>query len=110
MKLKVSNVWYFDNGAINHMSGRRSKFKDLNEQVTGQVKFGDGSMMNIKGRGSLLFRCKNGEEKELKNVYFIPSMCNNIISIGQLSEKGNNDVFNGDFVWIYDNQGRPHES
>lgn len=106
MKQSISNVWYLDNGSSNHMSGQRSKFKELNEQVTGQVKFEDGSTVNIEGKGSVVFRYKNGEEKELKDVYYIPSLCNNIISIGQLSEEGNKAVFSGDFVWIYENQGR----
>lgn len=44
-----SNVWYLDNGASNHMIGYCSKFKELDEGVTGQVKCGDGSMVNIKG-------------------------------------------------------------
>lgn len=43
----VSNLWYLDNGASNHMSGQRSKFKELIEKITGQVKFGDGSVVHI---------------------------------------------------------------
>ena len=30
-------AWYLDNGESNHISGQRSKFKDLNRSVTGQV-------------------------------------------------------------------------
>lgn len=37
------------------MIGQRSKFKDLDEGVTGQVKFGDGSIVEIKGKGSVMF-------------------------------------------------------
>ena len=56
------------------------------------VKFGDGSMVEIKGKGSISFKCKNGEERILNGVYFIPTLCNNIISLGQLSEEGNRVV------------------
>ncbi|XP_074324334.1 uncharacterized protein LOC141661248 [Apium graveolens] len=44
-----SNLWYLDNGANNHMTGERKKFRDLDERITGQVKFGDGSLVHIKG-------------------------------------------------------------
>ncbi|XP_074378660.1 uncharacterized protein LOC141720209 [Apium graveolens] len=60
-----SNLWYLDNGASNHMTGQRSKFKELNENVTGQVRFGDGSTVDIKGKGSVILSCKNGEERIL---------------------------------------------
>ncbi|XP_074328235.1 uncharacterized protein LOC141666139 [Apium graveolens] len=58
-----SNLWYLDNEASNHMTGLRSKFNELDERVTRQVKFGDGSLVEIKGKGSMLFKCKIGEER-----------------------------------------------
>lgn len=54
----------------------------------------------------MVFKCKNGEDRELQDVYYIPSLCNNVISIGQLSEEGNKVVFSGEFVWVYDKQGK----
>ena len=101
-----SNLWYLDNGASNHMTGQRSKFRDLDEKITGQVKFGDGSMVRIKGKGSISFKCKTGEERLLKEVYYIPSLCNNIISLGQLSEEGDKITLNGDMLWVHDKQGK----
>ncbi|XP_074327045.1 uncharacterized protein LOC141664984 [Apium graveolens] len=47
------------------MTGQRSKFKMLDECVKGQVKFGDGSMVEIKGKGIVSLKCKMGEEREL---------------------------------------------
>lgn len=105
-KREDSNVLYLDNGASNHMTGFRSKFKSLNEDVTGQVRFGDGSTMDIKGKGTIGFKCKNGEELVLHEVYFIPHLCNNIISLGQLSENENKVILKGMFLWVYDSQGR----
>lgn len=103
--MTVSNVWYLDNGASNHMTGTKSKFSNLNEDVTVQVKFGDGSTVKIKGKGNITFRCKNGEERMLKEVYYIPDLCNNIISLGQLFEDGNKVVLQGEYLWVGDRGG-----
>ena len=100
-----SNLWYLDNGASNHMTGRKTKFANLDESVTGAVKFGDGSSVRIEGKGSIVFRCKNGEERCLKDVYYIPTLKNNIISLGQLSESGNKVVLQGNYLWVRDEKG-----
>lgn len=99
-----SNMWYLDNGASNHMTGQKCKFVELDEGITGQVKFGDGSIVHIKGKGSIMLRCKNGEERILREVYYIPSLCNNIISLGQLSEEGNKVILSGEHLWVYDKE------
>ena len=101
----VSNLWYLDNGASNHMTGQRSKFSVLDESVTGKVKFGDDSMVEIKGKGSIELQCKNGESRTLADVYYIPSLCNNIISLGQLSEEGYMITLSGVLLWVRDNKG-----
>lgn len=101
-----TKVWYLDNGASNHMTGFKSKFTELNQKVTGQVRFGDGSSVKIEGKGTIMFMCKNGEEHALRDVYYIPSLKTNIISIGQLSEEGNRVMIRGQFLWVYDKQER----
>lgn len=106
VKRGESNLWYLDNGASNHMTGQKSKFTELDEGITGQVKFGDGSTVKIEGKGSIIFKCKNGEERTLHEVYYIPSLCSNIISLGQLSEVGNRVILKSDFLWVFDNQER----
>ncbi|XP_074342985.1 uncharacterized protein LOC141680749 [Apium graveolens] len=64
----VSNMWYLDNGTSNHMTGQRSKFSVFDENVTGRMNFGDGSVVLIKGRGSIAIKCKNGEERLIKGI------------------------------------------
>lgn len=99
-----SNLWYLDNGASNHMTGQKSKFQVQDEKITGKVKFGDGSTVNIQGRGSILLKCKDGQERVLNEVYFIPDLRSNIISIGQLMEEGNRVIIRGDYMWVFDKQ------
>ncbi|XP_074331941.1 uncharacterized protein LOC141668820 [Apium graveolens] len=103
-QVSESNIWYLDNGASNHMTGFRGKFTELDENITGQVRFGDGSTVEIRGKGSVRFMCKNGEEKQFSEVYYIPSLRNNIISLGQMSEEGYKVELKGDFLRVYDAQ------
>jgi len=83
-----SKVWICDTGATNHMSGSRVAFFDLDTSVCGTVRFGDDSVAEIEGRGSIQFQCKNGELRSFAGVYFIPRLTANIISVGQLDEAG----------------------
>lgn len=39
--------WYLDSGASNHMTGSKASFSKLDDDVTGTVKFGDGSRVAI---------------------------------------------------------------
>ncbi|GJV31631.1 pol polyprotein [Tanacetum coccineum] len=38
------DVWYFDNDASKHMTGNYSYFSELNENITGLVRFGDANI------------------------------------------------------------------
>jgi hypothetical protein len=66
--------WYLDTGASNHMTWTRSVFSKLDCQIKGSIRFGDGSVVEIEGRGSVLFMCKNGEHGLLTDVYYIPRL------------------------------------
>lgn len=87
------------------MTEVKSKFNELDETVTGRVKFGDGSAVKIEGKGSIIFKCKNEEERMIREVYFIPNLCSNILSLGHLAEEGNKVVMNKNFLWVYEKEG-----
>jgi hypothetical protein len=55
-------------------------------RVHDMVYFGDGSMANIEGRGTILIQCKNGGHKVLTGVFNILRLTVNIISLRQLEE------------------------
>jgi transposase InsO family protein len=80
--------WFLDTGASNHMTDHRSVFAEMDTNVTGTVKFGDGSVVEIQGRGTVLFACANGEHRALSDVYYIPRLRSNIFSLGQLDQNG----------------------
>nr|GEW25686.1 disease resistance protein (TIR-NBS-LRR class) family [Tanacetum cinerariifolium] len=59
----MNSLWYLDNGASNHMTGVREHFKELDEKVSGKVRFKDGSYIEIKGKGSILIECDDEKQK-----------------------------------------------
>jgi hypothetical protein len=81
--------WCLDTGATHHMSGRQELFTELDSDVRGSVKFGDdASDVEIKGVGSIIFAAEFGEHRLLTGVYYISTLRNSIISLGQLDENG----------------------
>ena len=103
---KEDGVWYLDNGASNHMTGERSYFSEINDNIKGKVKFGDGSFVDISGKGSILFEAKTGEQKLLTDIYFIPELKRNILSLGQATEQGCDVRIRDNFLTLRDPEGR----
>jgi len=96
----TGEIWYLDNGASNHMTGDRNKFKEIDPSFTGKVRFGDGSAVEIQGIGSIVFQGKTGDQWVLRNVYFIPKLRANLISLGKLTEIGHRVVMDDDEIAI----------
>jgi hypothetical protein len=55
--------WYLDTSATNHMTGRDNVFSELDRAVQGTVKFEDGSVVNICGKGTIIFSGRHDEHK-----------------------------------------------
>ena len=83
-----AGAWVLDTGATNHMTGCREALASLDETVRGAVRFGDGSKVEICGIGAVAIAGKNQDHRVLTEVYNIPSLRCNIVSLGQLEEAG----------------------
>ena len=67
--------WYADTGASSHMTGRKELFPTLDETVRGTVRFGDGSVVEICGKGTVLFECLTGKPgREPSRAGLAPSL------------------------------------
>jgi hypothetical protein len=94
--------WYLDIGTTNHMMGRDNMFSELDRAVQGTVKFGDGSVVNICGKSTIIFSLRYDEHKVLTGVYWIPHLKNSIISVGQMDEGGTRVLIEGGVLRVWD--------
>lgn len=97
-------VWVLDTGASNHMTGSRAALSQLDEGVGGTVRFGDGSCVEICGLGSVVLEGRQQVHKLLTNVYYIPKLKSNIVSLGQLEENGCKVVLENGFLFVLDQE------
>ncbi|KAI5412930.1 hypothetical protein KIW84_057525 [Lathyrus oleraceus] len=81
------SMWYLDTDCNNHMCGDKSLFLDLDESFRSTIKFGDNSTVSIIGKGNVKIYTKDTKHC-IGNVYFAPDLKTNLLSVGQLQEKG----------------------
>jgi hypothetical protein len=94
--------WVLHTRASNHMMGRREALMSLDTSVHGTVHFGDKSLVEIEDIGSIMLQTRKVGHKVLTEVYFIPKLKSNIISLGQLEEGGCEIVIRKGFCNMYD--------
>lgn len=98
--------WYLDTGCSNHMSGHKELFADLNESIRSEITFGNAAKMPVKGKGKISIQLKEGVNNIISDAYYVPGLSHNLLSVGQLSEKGYDmRIFRGVFT-IKDPQQR----
>lgn len=70
------------------MTGNKKYSSELNKKIKRKVKFGDGSCIEIRRKGSILFQRKVDEQQLITDIYYIPELRSNILSLGQPTEAG----------------------
>ncbi|KAF2298936.1 hypothetical protein GH714_029230 [Hevea brasiliensis] len=94
------NIWYLDTAASNHMSGNKSVFSFLDESYQDSVKFGNNSRVSIMGKGQVTIQTTRNVTHKISDVFYVPDLKTNLLSVGQLQEKGD-VVFEKNF-WSWD--------
>lgn len=91
-KANDETVWFLDSGCSNHMSGKKKYFSNLDESYTDTVKMTNNSTMVVMRKGNIRLN-RNGVTHIVTGVFFVPELRNNLLSVGQLQEKGFSILF-----------------
>ncbi|XP_008340379.1 uncharacterized protein [Malus domestica] len=86
-KAGTEHIWFLNSGCSNHMSGKRDIFVDLDSSFKESIKMGNDSSLIVQGKGTVRVEVK-GIVHVIMGVFFVLELKNNLLSIGQLQEKG----------------------
>lgn len=96
------DIWFLYYGCNNHMTGNIALFSALDQNVQSQFTLGTDSKIYVMGKGEVKIFTKKGEKKTIIDVYYVPEMKCNLLSIGQLVQKCYNVFFENDVCTIMD--------
>ncbi|XP_014503180.1 uncharacterized protein LOC106763508 [Vigna radiata var. radiata] len=88
-------LWYLDSGCSNHMTCHREWLVNFAETKKSRAKFANDSTSKVEEIGDVAVRRKNGSRAIINNVFFVPKMRCNLLSIGHLIQKGFTVVMGG---------------
>ncbi|RVW64797.1 Retrovirus-related Pol polyprotein from transposon TNT 1-94 [Vitis vinifera] len=86
-KAHREDMWFLDSGCSNHMCGTKEYFSDFDGSFRDSVKLGNNTSMVVTGKGNVRLQV-NGIAQIITGVFYVPELKNNLLSIGQLQEKG----------------------
>ena len=100
----ASDCWLIDSVCTNHMTNDVNLFKHLDKSSVSKVRIGNGEYIPVKGKGIVAIEGNSGI-KLISDVLFVPEIDQNLLSVGQLLEKGYSVVFKNKHCLISDPTG-----
>jgi hypothetical protein len=86
------------------MTNNQDLFKELDRTTISKVKIGNGDYIDVKGKGIVVLNSLSGL-KYISDVLYVPDIDQNLLSVGQLMEKGFKLRFEDQWCLIKDNLG-----
>ena len=80
-------------------------FRELNKNTISKVRIVNGEYISIKGKWTVVIESLSNL-KLIPNVLFVPDIDQNLLSVGQLLEKGFKVLFEDKFYMIKDANGK----
>ncbi|KAL1198058.1 Retrovirus-related Pol polyprotein from transposon TNT 1-94 [Cardamine amara subsp. amara] len=98
-------TWLVDSGCTNHMTKEVKYFITLDKSIKVPIKVGNGQHVMTAGKGNIQVMTSQGE-KIIKEVFLVPSLARNLLSVSQMISNGYGVLFEANRCLINDPQGR----
>ena len=83
------STWFLDSGASNHMTSVECSFTASHPYLgKDKITTANGDQLIISGIGTITLSSVSGQSLPLSNVYFVPKLSANLLSVGQLIDDG----------------------
>ena len=72
------------------------------QQKSTNIRCADDKYLNAEGMGNVIIILNNGKAAVIQNVWYVPGMKSNLMSVGQLIEKGFLVTMKDNLLKLYD--------
>ena len=100
-----SESWLIDSRCTNHMTYDKEFFEELRDIEVKRVRIGNGEHLEVKRKGTIAITSYEGT-KFISDVLFVPKIDQNLLSVGQLLDKGYKVLFENKPCLIKDASGK----
>jgi len=96
-----SECWLVDSGCTNHMTHDQELFRELDKSQVSKVRIDNGDLITVEGKGTIAIE-SSAYTKLIYDVLYVPEIHQNLLSVGQLIEKGFKVIFENKHPLIKD--------
>ena len=97
----VSDACYLDTGCSNHMTGKKEWLSEFDDSKKTSVRLADCRSMKAEGMRNVTIQGRDGKKPVIDKVLCVPRMKCNLMSVGQLIEKGYSVTMENDTLKLY---------
>lgn len=99
-----SKIRFLDLDCSNHMTDRKVWLVDFDDSKKSKVKRADNSSLQAEGTGNIVIQRSNEAKALIKDVLYVPGIKCNLLSVGELVEKGFSVVIKDEALELFDIQ------
>ncbi|KAL1448085.1 hypothetical protein WDU94_013979 [Cyamophila willieti] len=101
---KNDDKWYFDSGASTHITKNPVCLFNTSSDVNTLVGVANGEQLKCTQKGTVEFCLPDGRLITASDVSYVPGIQLNLLSVHQITQKGNSVVFNNNMCYVIDHQ------
>jgi len=101
-----NEIWYIDFRCSNHMTGHRDWLVKFDAKKKSTIRCADNRVIQTEGAGNVLVTRQDGRQTMISDMLYVSGMKSNVITMGQLLEKGFSMNTTNGFLEIYDTTKR----
>lgn len=103
-------LWILDSGDTDHIcTSDKYLINKVELETPVNVRVGDGRPLKSTKKGSIKTYFYAGDQYSeilINNVYYVPDMRRNLLSVGRITDEGKKLTYEGNYAEIYNKQGR----
>lgn len=80
----ITEIWYLDTGFSNHVTGNKDWLLDFDPSKKTFIRCASNRTIIAEGMGNIMFKKENDQVVLIHNVFHVPGISCNLISIEQL--------------------------